>query len=38
MGVIGVNYNVQKDDGFGECVGEKNIYHAKMVKTFTSIY
>ncbi|EGQ8541478.1 VWA domain-containing protein, partial [Vibrio parahaemolyticus] len=24
MGVIGVNYNVQKDDGFGECVGEKN--------------
>ncbi|EGR3254902.1 pilus assembly protein TadG, partial [Vibrio parahaemolyticus] len=28
MGVIGVNYNVQKDDGFGECVGEKNIYHA----------
>lgn len=38
MGVIGVNYNVQKDDGFGECVGEKNIYHAKMVKMFTNIY
>ncbi|TOB81020.1 pilus assembly protein TadG [Vibrio parahaemolyticus] len=32
MGVIGVNYNVQKDDGFGECVGEKNIYHAKNGK------
>lgn len=32
MGVIGVNYNVQKDEGFGECVGEKNIYHAKNGK------
>ncbi|HCH0768977.1 TPA: VWA domain-containing protein [Vibrio parahaemolyticus] len=32
IGVIGVNYNVQKDDGFGECVGEKNIYHAKNGK------
>ncbi|MEF1262629.1 pilus assembly protein TadG, partial [Vibrio harveyi] len=32
MGVIGVNYNVQKDDGFGDCVGEKNIYHAKNGK------
>ncbi|MGR5195302.1 TadE/TadG family type IV pilus assembly protein [Vibrio rotiferianus] len=32
MGVIGVNYNVQKDDGFGDCVGKKNIYHAKNGK------
>ncbi|ENC6710414.1 VWA domain-containing protein [Vibrio harveyi] len=32
MGIIGVNYNVQKDDGFGDCVGEKNIYHAKNGK------
>lgn len=32
MGVIGVNYNVKKDDGFGDCVGEKNIYHAKNGK------
>ena len=32
MGVIGVNYVVEKDDGFGDCVGEKNIYHARNGK------
>ncbi|BFN31306.1 VWA domain-containing protein [Vibrio harveyi] len=32
MGVIGVNYVVKKDDGFGDCVGEKNIYHAQNGK------
>ncbi len=29
MGVIGVNYVVRKQDGFGDCVGPANIYHAK---------
>lgn len=32
MGVIGVNYIVKEDDGFGDCVGRKNIYHAKKGK------
>ncbi len=29
MGVIGVNYKVDPSDGFGDCVGQKNIYHAR---------
>ena len=29
MGVIGVNYAVRKQDGFGDCVGSSNIYHAR---------
>ncbi|WP_141565387.1 TadE/TadG family type IV pilus assembly protein [Vibrio splendidus] len=29
MGVIGINYRVQASDGFGDCFGKKNIYHAK---------
>ncbi|NIY84160.1 vWA domain-containing protein [Vibrio hepatarius] len=29
MGVIGVNYKVDPNDGFGDCVGQKNIYHAQ---------
>lgn len=29
MGVIGVNYVVNKQDGFGDCVGNNNIYHAR---------
>ncbi|WP_042991211.1 TadE/TadG family type IV pilus assembly protein [Vibrio mimicus] len=28
MGVIGVNYQVNPNDGFGDCVGRENIYHA----------
>ncbi|TQP29477.1 TadE/TadG family type IV pilus assembly protein [Vibrio cholerae] len=28
MGVIGVNYQVNPNDGFGDCVGRDNIYHA----------
>jgi|GEM_PF-992993 len=29
MGVIGVGYRVKESDGFGDCFGRKNIYHAK---------
>ena len=29
MGVIGINYKVAETDGFGDCFGKKNIYHAK---------
>ncbi len=29
MGVIGVNYVVDKNDGIGDCFGHDNIYHAK---------
>ncbi len=29
MGVIGVDYRVKESDGFGDCFGRKNIYHAK---------
>ncbi len=29
MGVIGINYRVETSDGFGDCFGRKNIYHAK---------
>lgn len=29
MGVIGINYRVSETDGFGDCFGRKNIYHAK---------
>ncbi|MEZ8191579.1 vWA domain-containing protein [Vibrio sp. 1F279] len=29
MGVIGINYKVNESDGFGDCFGKKNIYHAK---------
>lgn len=30
MGVIGINYQVNKNDGFGDCVGKENIYHAEQ--------
>ncbi|WP_337247445.1 MULTISPECIES: pilus assembly protein TadG [unclassified Vibrio] len=29
MGVIGINYSVSAKDGFGDCFGRNNIYHAK---------
>ncbi|NVD07830.1 pilus assembly protein TadG [Vibrio sp. JPW-9-11-11] len=29
MGVIGINYIVNETNGFGDCFGRKNIYHAK---------
>ncbi|MGD8110221.1 TadE/TadG family type IV pilus assembly protein [Vibrio sp. TRT 17S01] len=29
MGVIGINYQVSASDGFGDCFGRENIYHAK---------
>lgn len=32
MGVIGINYTVKEDDGFGDCVGKQNIYHAEKGK------